>query len=114
MKVEIVPYSERWPEEFDALRETLAGVLADLALRIDHIGSTSIPGMAAKDVIDIQVTVASLDIADEIARRAATLGFELRPYFIDHEPPGWQGDEREWGKRVLAPPETIRLCNVHV
>ena len=114
MKVEIVPYSPRWPAEFEVLREALARAIGDLALRIDHIGSTSIPGMAAKDVIDIQITVASLDEADEVARRAESIGFVIRPYFIDHEPPGWVGDEREWGKRVLAPPESMRLCNVHV
>jgi GrpB-like predicted nucleotidyltransferase (UPF0157 family) len=114
MRVEIVPYSDDWPKDFERLRAALADVLGALALRIDHIGSTSIPGMAAKDVIDMQVTVASLDAAHEIAARAGTLGFVLRPYFNDHEPPGWRGDEIEWRKRVLAPPETTRLCNVHV
>jgi len=114
VKVEQVPYRASWPDDFEALRAKLAGALGDLALCIDHIGSTSIPGMAAKDVIDMQITVASLDDADEIAARAATIGFVRRPYFIDHLPPGWAGDEREWGKTVLAPPEIMRPCNVHV
>jgi GrpB-like predicted nucleotidyltransferase (UPF0157 family) len=112
--VELVPYSDAWPAEFEALRDDLAGALGDLAVRIDHIGSTSVPGMSAKDVIDIQITVASLDDVDDVAERAAALGFVRRPYHIDHFPPGWQGDEREWGKIVLAPPEDMRRCNVHV
>jgi GrpB-like predicted nucleotidyltransferase (UPF0157 family) len=115
MRVEQVPYSERWPSDFEEVRAVLAGAVGDLAARIDHIGSTSIPGMSAKDVIDVQITVRSLDDdGDQVARRAGEIGFERRPYFIDHFPPGWDGDEREWGKFVLAPPEEMRLCNVHV
>jgi len=114
MRVEQVPYKDTWPREFEELRATIARAVGDLALRIDHIGSTSVPGMSAKDVIDIQITVTSLDDADELAQRTERLGFVRRPYFIDHIPPGWQGDEREWGKIVLAPPDGMRLCNVHV
>src|SRR5581483_9044278 len=105
MRVEQVPYKDTWPREFEELRATIARAVGDLALRIDHIGSTSVPGMSAKDVIDIQITVTSLDDADELAQRTERLGFVRRPYFIDHIPPGWQGDEREWGKIVLAPPD---------
>ncbi len=55
--VTIVPYQLTWPDEFQRLGGVSRGSLADLALRNDHIGSTSIPGLAAKDRIDIQVTV---------------------------------------------------------
>ena len=53
-------YQPTWPEEFELIRTSLQKILGALALRIDHIGSTSVPGMFAKDVIDIQVTVQSL------------------------------------------------------
>ena len=55
--ITIVPYDASWPEAFDAVARPLRTVLGALALRIDHIGSTSVPGLAAKDIIDVQVTV---------------------------------------------------------
>ena len=56
----IIPYQPAWPEEFRTLGGVLRQALGDLALRIDHIGSTSVPGLAAKVIIDIQITVQSL------------------------------------------------------
>jgi GrpB-like predicted nucleotidyltransferase (UPF0157 family) len=114
MTVRITPYATDWPDDFQKLAGMLAVALGDLALRIDHIGSTSIPDMDAKDVIDIQVTVTSLDIRDEIGERFAAVGFTPAPYGHDHEPPGWSGDAAEWRKVVFGPPEGMRLCNVHV
>lgn len=60
-------YRTEWPAEFAALRSALAAILGPLALRIDHIGSTSMPELGAKDVIDIQVTAVAL--APEIIKR---------------------------------------------
>ena len=54
-------YQSRWPDEFQTIASSLRQGLGDLALRIDHIGSPSVPGLAAKDVIDIQITVSKLD-----------------------------------------------------
>ncbi len=57
----IVEYDTAWPAVFEAERRALARLLGALARRIDHVGSTAVPGLAAKPVIDIQVSVASLD-----------------------------------------------------
>ena len=59
-ELEIVPYDRRWPAAFEAEAVRLRNALGSLALRIDHNGSTSIPGLAAKPIIDIQVSVAVL------------------------------------------------------
>ena len=59
--IEIVPYRAAWKDEFEALGAALRGAVGSLALAIHHIGSTSVPGLDAKDVIDLQMTVASLD-----------------------------------------------------
>jgi len=53
----IVPYSESWKHEFIKIGTDLRNVLGASVLRIDHIGSTAVPQLAAKDVIDIQITV---------------------------------------------------------
>ncbi|MEO3875732.1 GrpB family protein [Nonomuraea sp. B12E4] len=59
--VEIVDHDPAWQERFAALGTALRGALGDVALRIDHIGSTSVPGLAAKPVIDLQISVRSLE-----------------------------------------------------
>lgn len=58
--IQIVPYEHSWPSDFQAEGAVIGAVLGDLALRIEHVGSTAVPGLGAKPVIDIQVSVASL------------------------------------------------------
>lgn len=112
MRPEIVEYSGDWPERFDALVTTLRDALGPLALRIDHIGSTSVPGLCAKDVIDVQVTVAELD-ADALTPRFIAAGFRPRPAIVgDHVPPGASNDPDEWRKLYFDTPE--RGVHIHV
>ena len=59
--IEIVPYNPKWPTRFLEIAEQLRATFGAAALRIDHIGSTSVPGLAAKDIIDLQVTLRELD-----------------------------------------------------
>ena len=58
--IEIVPYDAAWPSLFEAEALAIRDVMGSLALRIEDVGSTSVPGLAAKPVIDIQVSVATL------------------------------------------------------
>jgi GrpB-like predicted nucleotidyltransferase (UPF0157 family) len=81
------------------------------AVRIDHIGSTAVPGLPAKNVIDIQVAVADLGAADALA----AAGF--RPFaevVEDHRPPGDERPHAEWAKRLLLEPPEEHRANVHV
>jgi GrpB-like predicted nucleotidyltransferase (UPF0157 family) len=110
----IVPYDERWPAEFERIGTALRAALGELALRIDHIGSTAVPGLAAKDVIDVQVTVAVLDAA-AIAPALAPLGYALREDITrDHVPPGWTDDPAEWRKLYFRAPAGQRRTHLHV
>jgi GrpB-like predicted nucleotidyltransferase (UPF0157 family) len=54
--IELVPADERWPPDFERIAQVLHQQLGDDARRIDHIGSTSVPGLPSKDVIDVQIT----------------------------------------------------------
>ena len=63
LKVRIVDYDAAWPSQFDRHAAIIAGALGDTALTIEHIGSTSVPGLAAKPIVDILVAVA--DSANE-------------------------------------------------
>ncbi|HEY5266425.1 MAG TPA: GrpB family protein [Acidimicrobiales bacterium] len=58
--IDVVPYDEMWPIAFNQISKALWPHVADVALRIDHVGSTSVPGLAGKPVIDIDI-VASRD-----------------------------------------------------
>ena len=108
--IAVVPYREGWAHEFARWSKRIAECLGPRALRIDHIGSTSVPGLAAKDVIDIQVTVANLADADPLT----VAGFRAQPFLEDHCPPGASADAREWQKRFFNFPEGDRRGNVHV
>lgn len=60
-RIEIVAYDRTWPTLFASERKALEKLLGSLALRVDHVGSTAVPGLAAKPVIDIQISVRSLE-----------------------------------------------------
>jgi predicted RNase H-like nuclease/GrpB-like predicted nucleotidyltransferase (UPF0157 family) len=108
-RVEVLPYREGWAAEAATYVELLWGLLPE-AVAIDHIGSTSVPGLAAKDCLDLMVQVRDLDEAAVVAG-VGPQGFRLRP-----EP--WNRDEVTDGvshpKLVFAPPEGGRAVNVHV
>jgi GrpB-like predicted nucleotidyltransferase (UPF0157 family) len=111
--VKIIPYQASWPGEFLTLGTALRQTLGDLAVRIDHIGSTSVPGLAAKDIIDIQVTVAQLEPAVEQALNH--LGYTLyQTISQDHIPPESDGSADDWTKWFFKPPAGQRLTNLHV
>ncbi|HEY6041809.1 MAG TPA: GrpB family protein [Anaerolineae bacterium] len=113
MTIIIVPYKPAWRDEFSALGGTLRRALGQLALRIDHIGSTAVPGLAAKDRIDIQVTVAEL--AGEVEQALNRIGYKrIVRLTQDHLPPGSNDDPREWSKWVFEPPPGQRPTNLHV
>jgi GrpB-like predicted nucleotidyltransferase (UPF0157 family) len=99
--IEVVPYDERWPALFAEWRDTLRSALGDAALRIDHIGSTSVPGLEAKAVIDIQVSVRDIEEEGSYVPAIQTLGVALRL--------------REPGHRFFRPPgDRPRTVQIHV
>lgn len=111
--IEIVTYQAQWPLEFRQLSGTLRTALGNLALRIDHIGSTAVPGLAAKDVIDIQISVAAL--SPELLSGMSDLGYSRKEGFTsDHRPAQATGAEAEWEKWFFSPPPGQRRTNTHV
>jgi len=110
--VEIVPYQPTWPIQFQAVAYRLRQALGDLAIRIDHIGSTAVPGLAAKDVIDIQVTAAALD--ERVRSAVTSLGYIQLEGRSDHRPPNSSAPESEWAKWLFIQPPGVRQTHVHV
>lgn len=77
-RVVIVPYDPAWPALFRRDAARLRQALGPTALRIDHIGSTAVPDLAAKPVIDIQISVLSFDPLNAYRRPLEALGFVFR------------------------------------
>lgn len=92
---ELVPYDPNWPAMFEAEADRLRLALGSLALRIDHHGSTAVPGLDAKPVIDIQISVAQLQPLTLYAVPLETLGYVHVPHPDDafcpffHRPSQW-------------------------
>jgi dephospho-CoA kinase len=107
----LTSYDPGWPAAAVRLiaRLRLAG-----ASRVDHIGSTSVPGLAAKDVIDLQVTVASLSDADALMEPFTRAGFVPLPTYTQDTPHPPDLDPEQWRKRMAASADPGRWCNVHV
>jgi GrpB-like predicted nucleotidyltransferase (UPF0157 family) len=99
--VRVVPYDPDWPERFAAWRERLAALLGPVACRIDHVGSTSVPGLAAKPVVDIQVSVAELGDEDHYVPPCEAAGLQLR----------FRDDEHRY---FQPPPGRPRDVHVHI
>ena len=77
--VRMVSYCEEWPQQFSEIGVVLRTALGEKALRIDHIGSTSVKGLTAKPIIDVQVSVASFEPLHAIATPIEQSGYEFHP-----------------------------------
>lgn len=83
MTIEIVAYDRAWPARFAAEAARLVAALGSTIVRLEHVGSTSIPELAAKDIIDIQLSVDSFDSESRYRPQLERLGYEYR---ADDEP----------------------------
>jgi GrpB-like predicted nucleotidyltransferase (UPF0157 family) len=98
-QVLVVPYDQAWPRWGEAELGTLTDALGDLVLHAAHIGSTSIPQMAAKNVLDLQLSIWDLaEAAVAFDGPLAQLGYLRRPYEHDHVPAGDTSDPKLWAK----------------
>ncbi len=109
---ELVPYDPSWPDDANRIIARLRMACGHKALRVDHIGSTAVPGMDAKDVIDVQVTVESLQIADELADTLAQVGYPRIEGITSDVP--HDGDPSLWRKRIHGAADPGRPANVHL
>jgi GrpB-like predicted nucleotidyltransferase (UPF0157 family) len=113
--IEIVDYKPTWATEFLEIGLKIRGTLGTRALAIHHIGSTSVPNLAAKDVIDIQITLAKLE-EDFLKTTLEQAGFVWRQGLIhDHCPPGMTLPNSELEKYFFARElGGIRRANIHI
>lgn len=89
----VVDYDPAWPGQFEVVRGVLAAALGDVAMSIEHVGSTSVPGLAAKPILDIDVVIGSREELPAAIEGLARLGYE-------HE-----GDQDVAGREAFRPRE---------
>jgi GrpB-like predicted nucleotidyltransferase (UPF0157 family) len=103
---DLVAYDPRWARRGAELVDDIRKRIGPGALRVEHIGSTAIPGMAAKPTFDLRVSVAALGpCAGIIDAALAPLGLVRRPWEQDHVPAGIDDDPRRWSKRLWGKAE---------
>ena len=119
-----MPPDPTWPDQARRILARLKTACGHRAVRVDHIGSTAVPDLDAKDVIDIQITVESLAVADELAEPLLSAGYPRIERITedvakadarstvgryDHS-----DDPTLWHKRIHASADPGRPTNVHI
>jgi GrpB-like predicted nucleotidyltransferase (UPF0157 family) len=100
--ITVLPYDPVWPENFRHLGAQLRAALGGVALRIDHIGSTAVPGLAAKPIVDVQISVKRLEPVEPFRSPLEAAGFVYR------------AAKTERTKRYFREPPGQRRTHVHV
>lgn len=102
MPIEVTPYNSTWPTQFERVATTIQPALAHIpSATIEHVGSTSVPGLAAKPIIDIDIIVDARDILAGIAA-LESIGYTHR------------GDLDVPGREAFAPPDDDPKRNVYL
>ncbi|MGE2731241.1 dephospho-CoA kinase [Mycolicibacterium vaccae] len=120
---EVVPSDPDWAAQAERILARLRTTCGHRAKRVDHVGSTAVPGLDAKNVIDVQVTVDSLDVADELVEAMLAAGYvgtaitedvgkrDARSSVAEFD---HRDDSALWQKRLFCSADPGRPTNVHV
>lgn len=111
--VVVTAYQPHWVDDFTQIARRIRDLVGHAAVRIDHIGSTAVPGLGAKDVIDIQITVSDLDAAG-LTNPLRDAGFRegtAFQYDVFHNKPEADPELR---KLFVREPEGERRAHIHI
>jgi dephospho-CoA kinase len=111
-EAKLVPYNPNWPKDAERIITRIRTACGAKILSVDHIGSTAVAGMEARDVIDVQVTVPSLAVADEIADALADVGYPRKEQ-INSDTPHSDAPSL-WGKRFHCAADPGRPADINV
>jgi len=74
-KVVVLPYDRTWKFAFEEIKREIEGAIGDLIIGIEHVGSTSVEGLSAKPIIDIDVIIKDYSILDAVVRKLEAIGY---------------------------------------
>jgi GrpB-like predicted nucleotidyltransferase (UPF0157 family) len=100
--VVVVDADPRWPHQFEEVAETLAPFVEGIVIRTEHVGSTSVPGLAAKPIIDLDLVVSSDEQVADVIGRIESAGYR------------WVGDLGVTGREAFEAPVTSNLPAHHL
>src|SRR5881394_3428027 len=102
-ELELAEYDPAWAERFEVEAALIAGAFGESAHQIEHVGSTSVPGLAGKPTVDIAVGVDRLDAVSSYVAPMRTSGFAYQP-----------DEDRPWERRFVKGDRFPREVIVHV
>lgn len=100
--ITVVNYDSEWPLKYIRERKIITEILRDNCISTYHIGSTSVPGLAAKPIIDIMIVVRSLEMVDAVAEKFSNIGYE------------YLGEFGITGRRYLRKGGNERTHQIHI
>ncbi len=71
----VLPYDPKWKTDFENIKRELASAIGDLAIRIEHVGSTSVEGLSAKPIIDIDIVIKDYSVFNCLVDRLKNIGY---------------------------------------
>lgn len=107
--VKLVSHNPKWAKLFEEEKNLLQKTFGETIIAIEHVGSTAIPDIPAKPIIDINIGVESLEIARGMKEKFEKLGYEHRPFV-----PGRTKEELKWQELYVKGPEAKRTHHAHV
>lgn len=107
--VQLVPHNPEWAQLFEKEKNLLMEVFGQDIIAIEHIGSTAIPGIVAKPILDMNVGVKSLEVARNMKKKFEQLGYEYRPF-----KPGKTKEDLKEKELYVKGPEEKRTHHAHV
>ena len=112
----VQPYDEMWKQDFISISNEIRDALGELALRIEHVGSTSVPGLSAKPVIDIDVVIRDHSVLDEVISRLAKIGYQHEGNLgiAGREAFGYEGKEHLKEHHLYVCPEDSPELKRHI
>jgi len=103
-----------WGREYETVATRVQLLLGATLARVDHIGSTSVPGLDAKDILDVQATVGNEALLGKAFGELTSAGWQARSPRRDHVVPGMPEDAGQWVKRLVYEPTGERRVNLHI
>lgn len=99
----VIEYDPNWAKNFELIADELRGILGDIVISIEHVGSTAIIGMAGKPTIDILIFVQDITTADGVGNEMQKAGYEALGEYV-----------KAGARLFVREIDNVRICNVHV
>ena len=115
-RVVVVPYSEQWKTDFETIKQHLLTTINDIIISIEHIGSTSVEGLSAKPIIDIDIIIKDYSVFDAVVGKLASYGYihEGNLGIKDREAFDYQGDADLPKHHLYVCPEYSEELHRHI